>query len=784
MDEKLEALNSQRNQFNNQEQVIWVPIRHHSPACSYYLLEILNKHNPDIILIEGAIDYTSKISAIVNEKTLPPIAIYSKHLFFPLCNTSPEYQALMWGEKNNKDIRFIDLPIDNKAELNKVSDTKFLSEQNESQLQHNEYVNNLVKKFGCRSSDELWERIFELKKFDTPEQFFEQVFDYCASSRLTYSNTALLESGDISRESYMKLQISGAVKSGKKCCVITGGFHTPALLNYQDEKGKVDITNKEESETWLIRYSDDRLDALNGYSAGMQAPMFYDRLFHYRMNKVDTHLNLSDLVFNFIDDITCQLEGLTLNTFEKISLCNQIIELSSLRNNAFPGLFDVKDAIQSVLIKCEINDKNPTLFIAHKLLAGNRLGTIGVDQPTIPLISDLFNKLKVAKFKLDNTVSITTKFSLYNLNENSKRRHHLLNQCLFLDIGFAQRISGPNWELGYDLERLTEEWKYAWTPWVEANLIDQSIRGSDWDSLILNRVNEISEKDDVTLSDMQGLFVQLTLMGCLDLVSNLWPNFLTMVQSSTDPKELVDLIQLLVRLTRYESGLLNEYKELYKKLILNTWNQLLFSLPSIGKLDQIDALKIIIQTQEVTRELIKLEKIDWRQIWENRLNWLIEHGQLTVAIKFACKTLLVELIDTDNPNHELEKNKLIVSLEKLFELQIEDAYYTLQAVLIVAPNWFFGKDEKLLLLLNEMLNRWDNDVFLSSLPDLRFIFSHIEPKKLERISQRICQINDWENDLEVFNSNISTQEILDAQESYQKLISHLEKEGLEHWIKH
>ena len=46
-------LNGECNPSSN---IIFFPIRHHSPACSYHLKNLIKEYQPDCILIEGPIE--------------------------------------------------------------------------------------------------------------------------------------------------------------------------------------------------------------------------------------------------------------------------------------------------------------------------------------------------------------------------------------------------------------------------------------------------------------------------------------------------------------------------------------------------------------------------------------------------------------------------------------------------------------------------------------------------------------------------------------------------------
>ena len=56
--------------------LLFFPVRHHSPVCSYQLIRTIELYRPDIILIEGPSDACELIPALTNEETKLPAAIY------------------------------------------------------------------------------------------------------------------------------------------------------------------------------------------------------------------------------------------------------------------------------------------------------------------------------------------------------------------------------------------------------------------------------------------------------------------------------------------------------------------------------------------------------------------------------------------------------------------------------------------------------------------------------------------------------------------------------------
>ncbi len=779
MDELAPRLKTALDKLNYPDGIRWVPVRHHSPACAYYLLTLLKKYNPDTVLIEGSIDFNAQLDALGHFETRPPVALYGGMGFFPLCDTSPEWQALRWAIENKKNVRFIDLPINDKAWKKENLETGKISFIHEARLQHSEYVDKLVNNAGCRNSDELWERWFELKEFNSAEDFFDRVFEYCTSARLTYSPESILDSEDSVREAFMSQQIRENISTDKETFIITGGFHTYALLDYEKYKEpcrpvkSIDKTKLEQS--WIIRYSQDRLDANNGYSAGMPVPDYYERLFNYRVQQKSSSFS-TELMLDTLAILERSSEfSLPINTAAKLAVCQQALSLSGLRGHCWPGLFDTLDALQSVLVKHESVLNDSVLVKARKVLAGNKLGSINTDQPPLPLVNEVYQKLKSARFKLESTTKVSTNLSLYKSKNTA--RMNLLYQCQFLQLEFANKVSGPDWIRGSELHLRHEEWQYAWTPWVEANLVDLSMDGGDWDALLVSRINQRKVKlEESSLEEYQQFFVQLVLMGSISLAAQIWGLLEKAISDTTDTDQLTKLLFLLMRLRHTESALFDDFSGELEELVTQVWQQLMFSLPNINRRELDDALTVLLQVQELTQEFEGSLKASWKNLWVNQLNWLVLHGELSPGLLYACRSILAEM-GLGNIS------EILKAIEGLFDVDDKACYEALCAILKVVPHWLKAHGEdNILSLLNRLISKWSEERFLESLPELRFLFSHLDPDTIEQVSARLCQLNNWEAAPDVFDYQVDERQLIQAQKLQGSLKDHLIQEGLGHWI--
>ena len=60
--------------------VTFFPIRHHSPACSWHLQNLIRKQKPHLIMIEGPQDFNDQIPHLLAPEMKTPVAIYTTYV--------------------------------------------------------------------------------------------------------------------------------------------------------------------------------------------------------------------------------------------------------------------------------------------------------------------------------------------------------------------------------------------------------------------------------------------------------------------------------------------------------------------------------------------------------------------------------------------------------------------------------------------------------------------------------------------------------------------------------
>lgn len=145
--------------------IYFAPIRHHSPACAYSTLSLIEQIKPDYVLIEGPDSFNELLTSLLHHDTQPPVAIMAqtelkptqtddksdavtRSAYFPFCEYSPEWQALQIGQQYQAQLRFIDLPWTAQVNEDEANDMQSQSLQKERYLVHSLFISQLAKKSG------------------------------------------------------------------------------------------------------------------------------------------------------------------------------------------------------------------------------------------------------------------------------------------------------------------------------------------------------------------------------------------------------------------------------------------------------------------------------------------------------------------------------------------------------------------------------------------------------------------------------------------------------------
>ncbi|MWP61641.1 DUF5682 family protein [Gilliamella sp. Pas-s25] len=829
-----------------QEQIYFAPVRHHSPACSYALRQLITQIKPTHVLIEAPASFSAILEELLNNKTQPPIAILcqtdlqldqivletndeyeeddtanmpphqiTRSAFYPFCSYSPEWQAIQLAKQYNAKIQFIDLPWAEQVtqEFTPQQSKSLLSE---TYLKHSQYITQLAKKLHCRDHDEVWEHLFELRNFTDLadwQTFFEDTFIWCAMARLDYDSSSLEAEGSSQREQHMLTAIGRLKKStpDAKIVVVTGGFHTLALFEglWQNKlvlpkKSDIIRFNRQQKSgdrdrTWLIRYSFDRLDALNGYTAGMNSPAYYQEswlsMLAYEQNPNQSQTTQGyrqAQALAFLSAIADKLrkkqsDSDAIGFIPLKSAIEQACLLAELRGHYGPGRYDLLDGMQSAFIKGSIHDVRSDFWqIVYRSLSGNQLGQIPDNIASPPLVNQVYATLKQYRFKLDDTLPKITHIDIYRKPEH-RQRSRFLHLLAFLDVGFANRLDGPNYQYGTRLTIMFEDWQYLWTPMVEARLIELSEQGTQLEQIALQKLQQSMEQltEEGTAHSCQSAVkggIQAALMGLQSYFTQLLAKLSTYLDVDNNLLSVVNCGHRLLYLWQGRDFLALNASSTLLALLAKVLQQAFFLLDALKQPDteqQQENLKTLLLFRNLINNLP--EQLDVKKLKQDfYLNLYRLQPRLNKAPLICGAIDSIAYLDCQISQSELD-HKIKVAFDSGAQYEQASCYF--MGIMQCAPELIIHSSQ-LLTSLDELLAHWEQEQFIKILPDLRLAFTQLTPKQNAMIAEKISKKYNAQKE------KLSFQQYKFSDEDLQKSLSlelsvcqHIEQQQLQDWFK-
>ncbi len=755
--------------YNVEHSVLYFPVRHHSPACSFHLEKAAEDYKPDLILIEGPENAGNLISVLLHEDTKPPLALYYAYrdraglvtekkgdykCYYPFLDCSPELTALRQAKDNGIPARFIDLSY-GEILIGTASGKGIRREGNKQTynddylLSRSRYLALLCEKTGLRDFEELWEKYFELQGLtEATADFVRQMLTYCILSRKNTPEEELEEDGTILRERYMAKQIAEASKTYKKILVVTGGFHSYGLweLLSKEQDGTYAFTGKPvklhkeadgQQEVYPMAYSMEAADALNGYASGMQSPGFYQRVWKNLKERESAAGAYEDAVLHFLASSGRQArrkeEG--VSSYDEICAFSMARGLAALRGKREPGLYELKDSARSSFVKGELNlSTDGALRVLKELVTGTQVGRLCKDAARPPLLSDFEEQCRSFGLKLHSTLEQTVTLEIFK-KEKHLRMSRFFYQAEFLDCSFAKRKKGADLVKRQDQNRIREIWTYKWSEQVTAALIDASISGGTC--------------EEAARSLLKSRFGEST--GCREAAELLVKGFL-MGLSEEQAEMSVHLTEVLAAdgdffsLTKGFSHMLMllELQDLYQvrdalhldQVTEQCFQKIIQLLPSMGQVGEerqqecMESLRLLYQAAG------RNNANERKPVLMEALKGLLGRGSVNPGVEGTVLGLLY--------GYEGDFGRQITETARGYiqgsgEMLSKSAAF-LRGLFFTARDFVFVSGE-FLNLIDELLGRLSGEEFLRLLPELRMAFGYFTPLETDRIAGRAAALH-------------------------------------------
>lgn len=767
--------------------VLYFPVRHHSPVCSFHLKKAVEACAPDCILVEGPINAEKLIPVLTSPDTKAPVALYyfykdalglvseekeDYRCYYPFLDASPELAVLREAAGRGIPAHFIDLPYG--EILIHTGEGQGIRRESEKQtynddylLSRSRYFSLLCEKTGMRSFEELWEKYFEIGGlYESTEDFVRQMFAYCYLSRVNTPVTELDADGCLCRERFMAEQIAKASEEYRRILVVTGGFHTYGLMELlklgkdgkrvdfvgetvklhgtgtrkgtqkgaQGENYGIDENNQG---VYPLAYSMEAADALNGYASGMQSPGFYQLVYEKLEPGREPGQAYEDAVLQQLVTAgrRARQKGEGLSSYDAICALSMTKGLATLRGKRAPGLYELRDAALASYVKGEVSlSTDLPLRILDEINTGKQVGKLCETDERPPLLSDFEEQCRCFGFQLQSSAEKELTLELFTKNKHLATSRFLY-QMEFLETRFARRKKGSDLLNRRDRNRIREIWSYRFSGQVLAALVDVSMAGSTVEEAAKARLVSKARKA-ASCKEAAKLLVQGFLMGFLEeqqglgahvretLVSD--GDFFSLTSGFSDLKMLYELQELYQVEDHVElEGLL---KLCFGKII-----QLLPSMAGVPEERQQECMECCRELYQMTGHK-KFEQL--RPVLMEAMMRLSERKKIQPGLYGAVLGLLY---GWDGRYSVRIQEAAYGYLKGSGEMRMKSAGF-LRGLFYTAKDFVFVQED-FLSLVDGLLAGLSAEEFLQLLPELRMAFGYFTPLETDRIAGKAAALH-------------------------------------------
>ena len=701
---------------------VFVPVRHHSPACARLVRALVAELKPSRVLIEGPSDYTRH-----DELQLPhqlPIAIYTfvrsaegrSGAYYPFCEYSPEWQAIRAAGEHGIPFAFIDLPWAARP----MRDAAPQSRYGDGPMRQARLVDALCAELGVEGFDALWDTLFEIDPDVPHAELLERLRAFCDELRLTDEASDAVSPADLAREAFMRARIAEAQAvrgpSDGPLLVVTGGYHTLALTRPDGavEPEPEPEPEPEEAGIALTPYSFERLDGQTGYAAGMPSPGFYQALWD---GAEPLHIAV----------LALRERKQAVSTADLISAEAMARGLSALRGHARVFRTDVLDGVRLALVKDAMDgSQHPVLGAVLEAFRGRARGRLAEGTQRPPLVHDIERVLQN-----ENLVPepVARSVELHLLRPAERRASSVLHRVAGLELRGVTLTEGTDFATRKDLVEPFERWSLHWTPEFEGDAIEAALYGSTLREASLERLRERAEHGTRDAETAALLCLQAAQADLGELGESLFQSLVTLLREEADFVRLARALGHLLYLVRFDEALGSAGDERYAALLgeaydRGTW---LLAATNTGNADVVDGLSRLVDARLRCADRLPLPPL-------LDILWLVlNDGARDAALRGAAAGALYALGE-EGGLHIAERVGSFALPSQLGDF-LSGLFTLAREVLRVDPS--------LMLRLDELLLTFSDDDFLAALPALRLAFSFFPPReKHHLIDQLMRRIED------------------------------------------
>ncbi|HEU0003458.1 MAG TPA: DUF5682 family protein [Ktedonobacteraceae bacterium] len=733
-------------------------VRHHGPGCARSLRAALEELEPDVVLVEGPPDAQAVLPLLLFEEMQPPVAllIYAPDAphhaaYYPFTHFSPEWQALRYALTRNIPARFMDLPQAIQLAQLKAAEEQAQKEQEVREILPESRASKgdipaehapvqsladvvaeetqapvVVEKTGEDPLDLLaqaagyddyelwWER--QVEQRHDRMQLFEGILEAMTALRDDFLPK---DKREAQREAHMRQTIRAAQREGfQRIAVVCGAWHAPVLSKLDDQKADealLDGLKRIKVEATWIPWTNSRLALCSGYGAGITSPGWYEHLWSVADRVTIRWLTHAAHLL--------RAEGLDTSSASVIEAVRLAEALAAMRDLPMPGLYDLREAIQTVL--CHGNAE-PMQLIRDKLEIGEKLGEVPPETPAVPLQRDLENRQRKLRFKPSPAIE-TYDFDLRK--DSDRQRSQLLHQLRLLHIewGKPQRSSQKH-------STFHELWQVQWNVEFVIKLIEANVWGNTLVSAATAFVRYAGDVAD-TLPQLTELLDKAILAELPDAIDHLLSCVQSKAAVSADVQHLMDALPPLARVARYGNVRETRAERIFP-VIDALFERIIIGLPgACASLDNDAAQSMMSSIDHVQESVSLLNRDDQRREWLSVLRSLVGREGVHGLVRGRCCRLLLEQKAIDEQE-----------LQRLARLALSPVNPAAQAAAwiegVLHGSWLLLlHQDSLWLALDRWLSELSSETFVEMLPLLRRAFSSSEPPERRAMGEKVKRLH-------------------------------------------
>lgn len=506
------------------------------------------------------------------------------------------------------------------------------------------------------------------------------------------------------------------------------------------EEGSVGRIPAKDQGVYLMPYSMEAADSLNGYASGMPFPGFYQRIWE---GIVDMETPYEKAVLDFIVSSgkeTRRKEGY-LSTYDEICACQMAQGLAALREKPQPGAYELLDAVLSSYVKGEYNlaSDAPIRFLRRQM-TGNSMGRLCAQADVPPIIHDFEAQCRSFGLKTGSTLEAEVTLSVF-----SRKKHRQMSmffyRMMFLNTGFARKMKGPNLQLKKDKNLMREIWKYKWSTQVNAALIDVSVHGATLEEAAVSLV-KAELKKDMGAGKSALLLTHVFEMGLTEQLPAVYERVHELILKDTDFYSIADALKSLLMME--ELGNLYESKLEFSQMLHTGVRKLITLLPSMTRIKDedlnlcMDALKLLYQitgrknykkVTEVSETERTSDFAQEREAYYEALDRMRQDSQIHAGLNGCIHGILYGSgRETADAAERACRGYLTGTREQLLDtaLFFRGLFYTARDLVFIGG--------RLLQMLDEFFGQVGEAEFMELLPQLRMAFTYFTPREIDKIA--------------------------------------------------